>query len=780
MNNRDLIMIQTRKKYCIWALAATFGLLSALNLGSLRAADVKWHPGAQPRAGKPKTEAVATGKYQLASQGYAVRGWVLIGWSNRRIPVVKTRAAESQVQPLYRVGTAFDFSQDTTLYAVWAIDRNNDGTPDYRVQASQLPLDPVWIQKRLDELEAKRRAAEGGTAHRSSLRSAPVSLPKWDINDDILAFKDRVYYVGCTYNGDTAAKHRLRENIISWNYNWDAFGRADKDTVFASRDLELVFEYGGVLEDTCLLGGKARPQKKLRRVPLKKTTPAPGDTTPVSSLFMYDPLQFTEIKEDGEAVLKMYFVRAGSDTLANDTTDWNKTPLESSWRFARGDRPKLYPHPFYNPETGEPSDTFTVRFQIYNEPKFAATSINTDILYGDTIYLKYAHLSGTPTRYMMRSFDGGWNWHPADSPLTDVERDLLQGDSVRVCLRQLDKEVGYAANQKAAYLDPERFNEQEVIDGHGASTEELSKFDEDCAYAYLKRLYQKALALHYTDSALRDYYDEDSDPPFPPFTTERMGYGSGVWDALNDKDRFKKDAGFHELLNSLESSASTTRPPGVAHLVSDLGYDSNKFDDLIKAIRKRDFNTVFGQQLADAIPTPAWCRNEPYCFYVSKGAVPIIERTVFIPRVEGVTVLSPELGQNSVRSQKDFTFRLKYAGKPMKVIAKRMIDGRVIGEVTGTPNADGEYEYVIRRVMQDITLEFTSADANTLVDQPSVWAYGGALRIRSPKEATVRIYSASGLLVKQVVVHGDTAVPLAAGLYMVVLSDGTTHKVIVQ
>ena len=109
-----------------------------------------------------------------------------------------------------------------------------------------------------------------------------------------------------------------------------------------------------------------------------------------------------------------------------------------------------------------------------------------------------------------------------------------------------------------------------------------------------------------------------------------------------------------------------------------------------------------------------------------------------------------------------------------------MIDGRVIGEVTGTPNADGEYEYLIRRVMQDITLEFTSADANTLVDQPSVWAYGGALRIRSPKETTVRIYSASGLLVKQVAVHGDTTVPLSAGLYMVVLSDGTTHKVIVQ
>lgn len=763
-------MIRTRKKYCIWALAATFGLLSALNLGSLHAADVKWHPGAQQRrVGKVRTETVSVGKYQLTSQGYAVPGWVLIGWSNRRTPPVKTRAVESQVQPLYRLGTAFDFSQDTTLYAVWAIDQNNDGTPDYRVQAGQLPLDPVWIQKRLDELEAKRRAAEGGTAHHSSLRSAPVSLPKWDINDDILAYKDKVYFVGCTYNGDTVAKHRIRENIISWNYNWNAFGKGNKDSIYATRDMELVFEYGGVLEDTCLVGGRPKDaQKKLRRIPFPKGTP-PSDSK-VSDLFMYDPLQFTEIKEDGEAVLKMYFVKAGTDTLANDTSYWSATELTNSWRFARPDLPKLYPHPFYNPETGEPSDTFTVRFQIYNEPKFAATSINTDILYGDTIYLKYAHLSGTPTKYMMRSFDGGWNWHPANSPLTDVERDLLQGDSVRVCLRQLDKEVGYAANLKAGYLDSERFNRQEVIAGHGASSEELSEFTDECAIAYIKAFYDKAIVAGIPEDTIAYYHDSD------------MGL-TPAWGTLSDKEKFGKTGHFQQILDEMLPPPAITPPTREIMnrlQIAAADYDNSKLDAAIDAKVDRDFNTVFGQRLADAIPTPAWCRNEPYCFYVRKGAVPIIERTVFIPRVEGVTVLTPELGQNSVRSQKDFTFRLKYAGKPMKVIAKRMIDGRVIGEVTGTPNADGEYEYLIRRVMQDITLEFTSADANTLVDQPSVWAYGGALRIRSPKETTVRIYSASGLLVKQVAVHGDTTVPLSAGLYMVVLSDGTTHKVIVQ
>ena len=388
--------------------------------------------------------------------------------------------------------------------------------------------------------------------------------------------------------------------------------------------------------------------------------------------------------------------------------------------------------------------------------------------YGDTIYLKYAHMSGTPTKYMMRSFDGGWNWHPADSPLTDVERDLLQGDSVRVCLRQLDKEVGVAANRKAAYLDPERFTAEEYDNMTGADVDLRTEYEEEWRYKYMYSFYEKVPSALWPD--IINYYDSITSPPhFPPVII------TGSWAALGAKKQVTD--GFRGVLADLQYNP--TPPSSLASLVSDLGFDDATADDEIDTLAHRN-RMILGKRLSDMFLPPAWCRNEPYCFYVSKGAVPIIERTVFIPRVEGVTVLSPELGQNSVRSQKDFTFRLKYAGKPMKVIAKRMIDGRVIGEVTGTPNADGEYEYVIRRVMQDITLEFTSADANTLVDQPSVWAYGGTLRIRSPKETTVRIYSASGLLVKQVAVHGDTTVPLAAGLYMVVLSDGTTHKVIVQ
>ena len=211
-----------------------------------------------------------------------------------------------------------------------------------------------------------------------------------------------------------------------------------------------------------------------------------------------------------------------------------------------------------------------------------------------------------------------------------------------------------------------------------------------------------------------------------------------------------------------------------------LDYDSNRTAAKIDAIKRRDLNTVLGKELADKLLVPDWCRDETYCFYVKRDAPPVHQRSVFIPTVEGVTVVSPGVGYTSRPSQKNFTFRVKYTGEPMTVTAKRLIDGRTVEVLTGTLNADGEYEYVIRRVMQDLTLEFTKTVANTLVDQPSVWANSGAVRIHAPKETTVRIYSASGVLVKQATVQGDKTVPLSAGLYLVVLSDGTTQKVLVQ
>lgn len=589
MNNRDLIMIQTRKKYCIWALAATFGLLSALNLGSLHAADVKWHPGVMlNKVGISRTESVPTGKFVLTPQGYAVHGYVLLGWSNRKYNrVCISEEDATQVHHLYRVGTAFDFSQDTTLYAVWAIDRDNDGLPDYRAGSNPLPIDAEWINKMLADLEAKRRAAEGGTAHRSSLRSAPVSLPKWDINDDILAYKDKVVYVGCPYNTDTSSTHKIDEPMIAF-YKSNAFGGFSPERVRANKDMELVVEYGGVLEDTCLVGGRPKDaQKPLARIPFP--APTGGDTVRANQLFSCDPMMFTRIKGDGEAVLKMYFVKKGTDTLANSESATDTSYFkEVGAGITRTLSFKGQGKPFINEETGEFSDTLTLRFLIYNQPEFAATSISTDILYGDTIYLKYAHLRGTPTKYMMRSFDGGWNWHPADSPLTDVERDLLQGDSVHVCLRQLDRAVGYAAYKKARFTDPERYTFDDfAVRNIGADGATVAKYRERYEYVYYKELFQQIESTWpYSPVTLMDTIKalyEDSIPGSPSWAA----------DCPNEEKAIVK--GFGDVLWSLDNGDFAS-PDLYTLFITKTGYDSDadSIKNRIEDLMRRDLYTVIG------------------------------------------------------------------------------------------------------------------------------------------------------------------------------------------
>ena len=575
----------------------------------------------------------------------------------------------------------------------------------------------------------------------------------------ILAYEDKVFFVGCPYNLDTTLTHKITEPLIAF-YASNSFGGEAADRVIAAEDMELVFEYGGVLEDSCLVGGT--DQKPIKRIPFPKA-PSSGDTVKANELFGSDPMEFTRIKEDGDAVLKMYFVRKktgnGPDTLANDTSDW-VVPLSNAWRYpgVNYSFPALYPHPFYNEETGEPSDTFTVRFKIYNQPKFASNIIRSRVYYRGTMRLNYGFVSGTDTKYMVRSLDGGWNWHPADSPLTDVERDLLQDDSVRVCLRELDEGVAWAAYLKKGYLDPVKFPAASNI-GTIEGAEFADEYRERYYYNLLNRLtpasiaHAKDEAANYASVPTWDDIDDDS----------KVGYLEGV---------------FSIVYNGPISHADTVLMLDLA--AANYPGDPSSAQVIYYAEAIRDWNTVLGKRKADKVAVPPRCHEETYCFYVKRDAPPVHQRSVFIPTVEGVTVVSPGVGYTSIPSQKNFTFRVKYAGEPMTVTAKRLIDGRTVEVLTGTLNADGEYEYVIRRVMQDLTLEFTKTVANTLVDQPSVWANSGAVRIHAPKETTVRIYSASGVLVKQATVQGDKTVPLSAGLYLVVLSDGTTQKVLVQ
>ncbi len=126
--------------------------------------DITWHPGVQGRAGRPKVETVSKGDLVLTSKGFAVKGCVLLGWSPRRNQVVISQAAENSLSPLYKVGGHFTASVNTTLYAVWALDKNNDGIPDYRSGANQIRSGRASLlrgasEDQIDQSESQLEAA---------------------------------------------------------------------------------------------------------------------------------------------------------------------------------------------------------------------------------------------------------------------------------------------------------------------------------------------------------------------------------------------------------------------------------------------------------------------------------------------------------------------------------------------------------------------------------------------------------------------------------------------
>ena len=729
-------MKKTRKSMALWAVVVTVWSLSALHIGRLHAENITWHPGFMPKAGAPKTETVAVGMHAITNKGFALRNYVLIGWSTWRRPVVKTYAAENKIRPFYKIGDSLRITQDTTLYAVWAIDANNNGYADYYDVGNNLQISEAFLEEIRKQLKREREEAE---AERS--RPAAVSLRSfsgWNINHDILAYESMAYFAGCWYNRDTTLDITEYDVSIRGLHVWNMI------KLKARVPLELVFEYGGVLQDSCLVGGKA--QKPITRIPF----PADGTTT-VKDLFSKDPIMFTRIKEDGKAILKFYFVRQGTDSLANKKEDWDFSGIAGHpWGALP---PNSVVHVFTNlqTETKLSEDTLTLRFEIYNRPEFAS-----EMLKQSRTKVNFGLSSGTPLKYMMRSI-GGWRWQPADSPLTEMEKELI-GDSVKVCLRELDKEVGRVAYQKAGYLNPNIFSyDFHSSSAPGANTALVAEFDKEKTTEYYKPIYDN-LPSHVQDT----------------IKTETSASGD-TWDDLSIDEQMRYVQSFLNMW-VIEPITPGNVPD---YLNNTLHYDEAEATREIEFRMKRDWNTVLGQRLADKIKVADPCR-EQHCFYFEKQPLPQINRLVFIPSVEGA-VIAPGTGNHYVASQTDFRFSVKYSKEELKVTTNRIIEGRP-EVLTGHLNAAGEYEYVIRRVTENITLKFGPNDtSNSFVDKAAVWAYDGAIRIRATKEDTVGIYSATGLLVKQKTVSvGETIIPLESGVYMLVFGDGSTHKVIVR
>jgi hypothetical protein len=172
---------------------------------------------------------------------------------------------------------------------------------------------------------------------------------------------------------------------------------------------------------------------------------------------------------------------------------------------------------------------------------------------------------------------------------------------------------------------------------------------------------------------------------------------------------------------------------------------------------------------------------------------PIIKRQIIIPSVAGVTSYPPA-GIHFNDSHTDFDLKLVYAtptATPLAVNTNRYVDEggvrHIEDELVGRRNLNGEYEYVIRDVREDIQLSigpgFASdlASSNGSVDGPAIWSHNNLLYIKVDREDIASIYSIAGQLVKRVEIpEGNTSIPMERGVYVITLKDGAIHKIIIK
>ena len=102
-------------------------------------------------------------------------------------PLVTSQAIEDKVTPLYKVGASLNVIENRKLFAVWALDKNNDGIPDYSSGANQIRSGRASLlrgtsEDQIDQSESQLEAASirvwahGGVLYIESDRRARAEV----------------------------------------------------------------------------------------------------------------------------------------------------------------------------------------------------------------------------------------------------------------------------------------------------------------------------------------------------------------------------------------------------------------------------------------------------------------------------------------------------------------------------------------------------------------------------------------------------------------------------
>ena len=705
--------------------------LFALCGHNLHAADITYRPGATDGGTSfPMVQTITTGStVQLTNMDVKVSGYVLIGWSTPNImPIVRTQAVENMIASMpgfSAVGDSLLVTDDITLQAVWARDANNNGLPDY----GERIIKPSWDGK-------ERFGVPVDDDDELSLRSG--DYPAWTEYYqayDINAYYDSIYYVGCTYNSDPA--NGIEDGLIRLDNPRIAFAGQRVEFIAANfpNGVDLFIEYGGVLVDTCMVGGpKEAPMDRIH-VPYSVLNAGGGASFTLDSVIDIYPFRFDSIKEDGLGILKMYLVDPVTG-LHPSVSDWR-------WPGFPGTPPAGVTHPFKDPETGIQTDTSIIKFYIYNKPVFESNVIDQHVDLQGNLDIKL--LSGTPIKHMARSIDG-MRWRSAGSPVTRAEREEIR-DSASICLRQLDAGVGYQVFLKQAFLSEEKFSPDDPLNAAA-----LASFEAEQRKNYDDEFYW---SLNAADQASVDFWLAmfAVATPFPSAIATDMDY---FW--LNAA-----------LIAALDPVMMPTKPyvPGVVNQI---------IESMV-----RDNWHVLGERLSEAVNIPDYCRGVN-CFVFKTIPDAVIEREVEIVNTISSVTADPGVGKHYIKSRENFEFTLTFAGgQPLKVIATRVNSG-ISEELLGTDLGGGKFGYIINQVQEPWSITVTSEPAtdNDVITNGRVWTYANTLYISSDKAVRANIYTLSGTLFKQLNVQaGTTSEELERGVYIVEI-DGARYKVVVK
>lgn len=259
---------------------------------------------------------------------------VFLGWSDNQYGVVNSKTIDSYIT-YYNAPETFAASTDTILYAVWAIDENEDGVPDYNMHT----ITATPNSDLLGETTGSGTYMEGATATLTATPKSGFHFVEWsngstDATISVTVTEDAVYtarfsasyYV--TYNGNNPTGGSVPTDPIGYFYGNNATIKA-KGTLVRSGCTFLGWsatQYG-------VIDNKPLETVILNQTPVYAAT----DLLAITQDTTLYAIWAIDVDENGTPDYDQTFTitfTAGSNGTITGTTSYSSIPYNTLWEDA--------------------------------------------------------------------------------------------------------------------------------------------------------------------------------------------------------------------------------------------------------------------------------------------------------------------------------------------------------------------------------------------------------------------------------------------------------------